>query len=401
MTDRVAPRAQRLADQLPSWLGSIRFRLTALYSLFLFGLAALVVGGIYLAVAARLDDETVSRDVEVPTLQTLPDGRPVVDRERYRVEFRTFEQRVNERSLEVLRRYSFLALSLLFLASMVVGWVVAGRVLSPIDRITAVAREIQATDLSRRIDLQGPPDELKNLADTFDAMLSRLDGAFESQRRFIQETSHELRNPLAVIRTNLDVALGNPDASAGELRRAGEVVQRTAERMSHLVDDLLAYARHGSAIREEGRLDVGSLVTDAVEEFTNPASARSLQLESAPTPGLWVDGDRVALRQAIANLVGNAVRLAPAGSRIRVGAGQEDSWVWMAVEDEGPGIPPEQRDLVFQRFWKGAGTAGRNGLGLTIVRQIAESHRGHVRLVPSPQGGSTFVLWLPAAPAPT
>ncbi len=401
MSDRISHRSQRWAEQLPSWLGSIRFRLTALYSLFLFGLAALVVGGIYLAVAARLDDETVSRDVEVPTLQTLPDGRPVVDRERYRVEFRTFEQQVNERSLEVLRRYSFLALSLLFLASMVVGWVVAGRVLSPIDRITAVAREIQATDLSRRIDLQGPPDELKNLADTFDAMLSRLDGAFESQRRFIQETSHELRNPLAVIRTNLDVALGDPDASAGELRRAGEVVQRTAERMSHLVDDLLAYARHGSAIREEGRLEVGSLVTDAVEEFTNPASARSLQLESAPMPGLWVDGDRVALRQAIANLVGNAVRLAPAGSRIRVGAGQEDSWVWMAVEDEGPGIPPEQRDLVFQRFWKGAGTAGRNGLGLTIVRQIAESHRGHIRLVPSAQGGSTFVLWLPAAPAPT
>ena len=131
---------------------------------------------------------------------------------------------------------------------------------------------------------------------------------------------------------------------------------------------------------------------------------------SASEPGLAVVGDRVALRQALANLLANAVRLAPEGSTIRLAAGREgtegdaaDQWVWIAVEDEGPGIPEGQREMVFQRFWRGDGRRareeGRSGLGLTIVRQIAESHRGTIRLAGNPSGGSTFSLWLPAAPS--
>jgi signal transduction histidine kinase len=397
-------RTERMANSMPDWLGSIRFRLTALYSLFLFGLGAIVVGGIYLAIAHRLHEERVSRNVQTTELRT-PDGRRIVP-----ITPAEFERRVNERSLQLLRSYSFGALGLLFFASLGVGWVVANRVLAPIDRITGVARNIQATDLKRRIALPGPPDELKNLADTFDEMLERIDDAFENQRRFIQEASHELRNPLAVIRTNLDVALSDEHATNEDLRRTGEVVQRAAERMSHLVDDLLAYARQGAPVREFERLDVASVVADAAAEFDVPAEARGITLQWASPPGLEVVGDRVALRQALANLLANAVRLAPEGSTIRVAAGREgnpldasDEWIWMAVEDQGPGIPEAQRELVFQRFWRGDGRRareeGRSGLGLTIVRQIAESHRGSVRLVPNPAGGSTFSVWLPAAPA--
>src|SRR5699024_5966151 len=127
-----------------------------------------------------------------------------------RAQYQSVEQLANERALALLRTYSTTALGLLFLASLGVGWIVAGRVLAPIGRITAVARDISAGDLARRIDLRGPPDELKELADTFDAMLARLDDAFAGQQRFVQEASHELRNPLAVIRTNLDVALTDP-----------------------------------------------------------------------------------------------------------------------------------------------------------------------------------------------
>jgi signal transduction histidine kinase len=400
-TTRTHLRTERFANNMPDWLGSIRFRLTALYSLFLFGLGAIVVGGIYLAIAHRLHEEKVSRDypneVMTTTGQTIPTISPA-----------EFERRVNERSLQLLRSYSFGALGLLFFTSLGVGWVVAGRVLAPIDRITGVARNIQATDLKRRIALPGPPDELKNLADTFDEMLERIDGAFESQRRFIQEASHELRNPLAVIRTNLDVTLSDEHATNEELRRTGEVVQRAAERMSHLVDDLLAYARQGAPVREFEQLDAASVVADAAAEFEVPAEARGIALESASPPGLMVVGDRVALRQALANLLANAVRLAPEGSTIRLAAGREgnpadplDQWVWIAVEDQGPGIPESQRELVFQRFWRADGRKareeGRSGLGLTIVRQIAESHRGSVRLVSNQSGGSTFSLWLPAA----
>ncbi len=396
---------ERVARTLPDWMGSVRFRLTALYSLFLFGLAALVVGGIYLGLAAQLGDETVSRELDRVTVSSGPSGEPVIDREPVQVNFTTFEQQVNERSLQLLRSYSFGALAVLFLASLVVGWLVAGRVLAPIDRITAVARDIQATDLSRRIALRGPPDELKSLADTFDGMLGRIDDAFENQRRFIQDASHELRNPLAVIRTNLEVALGDPDATAEDLRRSGEVVQRTTERMSHLVDDLLTYARQGSTVRELTRVDLADVVADTAAEFAAPAAARGLTLAHAAEPGSWVVGDRVALRQALANLVANAVRLAPTGTTVRILGGRKDAWVWAAVDDEGPGVPEDQRDLLFQRFFRGDGRRareeGRSGLGLTIVRQIAEGHRGEVHLQPNAAGGSTFALWLPAAPDPS
>jgi signal transduction histidine kinase len=394
-------RGTRAAESLPPWLGSIRFRLTALYSLFLFGLAAIVVGGIYLALAKRLEDQPVSK--QTITIQGYDANGNVVSREVVQAQFRSFEQRVNERALQILRSYSFASLSLLFTSSLGVGWVVAGRVLRPIDRITAVARDIQATDLSRRIDLAGPPDELKDLADTFDAMLARIDEAFRQQQVFIQEASHELRNPLAVIRTNLDVTLADPDAGVDELRRTGEVVARTAERMSTLVDDLLAYARQGSPTRQFSTVDVSVVVSEAAEEFRVPAESSGLRLEWSASDDLWVVGDRVALRQAVTNLVGNAVRLAPDGSRVRVAGGKADAWVWVAVEDQGPGIPDGERDLVFQRFWRGdkkrSREAGRSGLGLTIVRQIAEAHRGQARLTANDAGGSTFTIWLPAAPS--
>ena len=240
-----ARRMVRLADHLPDWLGSVRFRLTALYSLVLFGLAAFMVAGLYAVLATRLNEEKVYVTREVTRVEQVPGGFRLTPTE-VRAEYRSVEQLAYARALSLMRTYSASALALLFLASLGVGWMVAGRVLAPIGRITAVARDIQATDLSRRIALRGPPDELKELADTFDAMLSRLDDAFEGQQRFIQEASHELRNPLAVIRTNLDVALADPGADADDLRQTAELVGRSAERMSRLVDDLLVYARRGA-----------------------------------------------------------------------------------------------------------------------------------------------------------
>jgi signal transduction histidine kinase len=381
-------------SRLPSWLGSIRFRIALAYSTVLFGLAALVIGALYWATAASLDDSVYRATLERPT-----PGGIVVEQ----LEFITVEQAVNQKTLETLRRYSLASLGVLFVTSLGVGWVVAGRVLRPIGRITEVAREIQATDLSRRIELGGPDDELRRLADTFDEMLGRLDEAFESQRRFIHEASHELRNPLAVIRTNLDVCLSDPDATVEDLRRTGEIVRKSTERMARLVDDLLVYARQGTLSLERSRFDAAELVAEAAEEFATTAAERHIRLEVQAPAGLWVDGDRLALRQALANLLANAVRVSPAGSTIRVSAGAQPPWVWMAVQDEGPGIAPEDAERVFQRFWRGDGPGGaadgRSGLGLTIVRQIAEAHGGQVKLASEPGRGAAFALWLPAPAA--
>lgn len=389
-------RAARSADELPSWTSSIRFRLTAIYSLLLFGLAAMVVGGIYFGLSRELHAEQRPSE-SVQYVLRKADGSIDPTTVASAADIQRF---ANDQALQTLRTTSTLALAVLFLSSLLLGSVVAGRVLAPIGRITSVAREIQATDLSRRIGLQGPEDELRELADTFDRMLARLDEAFEGQRRFIHEASHELRNPLAVIRTNLDVTLADPDAGTEELRQAGEVVLRSAERMSRLVDDLLVYADRGSPEEQHAPLDVARVVEASVTEFRVPAAARGLSLEVAAQDGLWVLGDATALRRLLANLLANAIRLAPSGSTIRLAADRSGSWIWLAVDDAGPGIPAEERDVVFQRFWRGdpgsARAEGRSGLGLTIVRQIVEAHRGNIRLWPSDRGGSTFVVWLPA-----
>jgi signal transduction histidine kinase len=391
---------RRFVERLPPWMGSIRVRLTVLYSVVLFGLAALVVLGIYTGVSRSLDSQSLSQRPEVREIWPSGEVGEIITPAE-------FERRVNQRALTKLREFSFTALGLLFIGSLGTGWIVAGRVLRPIGRITDVARDIQATDLSRRIHMRGPNDELRQLADTFDAMLARLDAAFESQRRFIHEASHELRNPLAVIRTNLDVALADPNATVADFREIGEVVNRTAERMSALVDDLLYYARREEPANRAGLIDVSPIVSDAVAEFRAAAESKGLRLDHVAVPGLWINADATGVRQALANLLANAVRLAPSGTAIRVAAGLEGGWVWLAVEDQGPGIAPEDQDRVWTRFWRGgdrrrAREEGRSGLGLTIVRQIVERHHGRVQLVSEVGRGSTFVLWFPtiAPPAP-
>jgi signal transduction histidine kinase len=388
--------------RLHGWAGSIRFRLTVLYSVLLFGLATVVVGGIYAGVARSLEKQEVSRTEEWLTFFRDQQGQPAVRTVEVEVQdyLLLFERAVNEQALDQLRTYAFGALGLLFVGSLFVGWFVAGLVLRPVGRITTVAKEIEATDLSRRIELDGPDDELKELADTFDGMLGRIDDAFESQREFIHEASHELRNPLAVIRTNVDVALDDPDATTDDLRAVGEVVGRSAERMSTLVDDLLLYARHGTRQSRREDVDLVETVEDLVEEFSAAAEANGLAIVGdVPAHGLPVQGDGQAIHRAAANLVANAVRLAPSETTVTVAAADEGRWVTLTVADEGPGIDTEDQLRVFQRFWRGdkdeARVAGRSGLGLTIVRQIAEAHGGRVELESALGEGSRFTLRLP------
>jgi len=216
------------------------------------------------------------------------------------------------------------------------------------------------------------------------------------------EAFHELRNPLAVIRTNLDVTLADPDASADDLRRTGEVVGRSAERMSTLVDDLLDHARAETRAQRVEEVDIATMAESVAEEFIIPASVDEVTIETAidNDEDLVVDGDPVALRRAIANLLANAIRLAPPETSVWVRAGSVENWVWMGVQDQGPGIAPGDQQRVFRRLWRGDQTSnfkrdGRSGLGLAIVKQIAETHDGTVRLESELGEGSTFVIWLP------
>lgn len=385
----------------PAWTRSIRFRLALTYSIVVFSLALLVVGAVNIALSRSLQDEPVSRRTELFTFVT-PDGRIVaIEGTTVQSQMTTLEHLVNMRAQQNLQRFSLWALLGMFPVSILIGWLVADRVLHPIEEITNVARQIQASDLSRRIDLIGPEDELKDLADTFDAMLDRLEAGVAAQRAFIQDTSHELRNPLAVMATNLDVVLADEGAGTAELRAAAEIVRRTVDRASRTVDELLTFARDEVPAERRVPVDGGTLIDEVVAEHGGPIRAGGLQVERAWN-GSPFPADMVAMKRALANLVNNAVRLSPPGARLTVAGGEHEGWVWLGVEDQGPGIDPDYHASAFQRLWHhdetSLGTEPRSGLGLAITRQIAEAHGGTVTVRSMPGAGAAFVIWIPKRP---
>ncbi|REE94905.1 sensor histidine kinase [Thermomonospora umbrina] len=392
-----------MRPRLPGFVQTIRFRLTVMYSTLLFVLTASVLGGTYMAVTHSADARPVSKTFNAEKIRVLPNGTQLSTGQVVEVvKERDVTAAIHYETQQTLKHYSLGMLGGLFVASLAIGWVLSGRALRPVSAITRAAAEIQATDLSRRIRLAGPADELRSLADTIDSMLDRLDSAFAAQRRLIDDASHELRSPLAIIRANLDTVLSAPDATPAERDRSAQVIDRATTRMTRLVEDLLATARRSAPALEDADVDLATVAREAAEEFEPLAAARALGVDLRLAAGLTVIGDHDALRRAAGNLLSNAVRLAPPGSRITVGAGRWDGWLWLAVKDAGPGIRADDQDRVFDRFWRGGerhrSRERRTGLGLAIVRHIAESHGGQVRLRSRENVGSTFVIWLPASP---
>ncbi|WP_369372430.1 sensor histidine kinase [Promicromonospora sp. Populi] len=393
---------------VPGWARTVRIRLALTYSATLFGITALILAGVYFAlsrtiVAKPLDPVTVKR------IEKEPDGSfGYKPGEQFQAaDFDSVQHAVNYAALHTLRDYSALALAVMFLLSIAVGWWVSGRALRPVEAITRTAQEIGATDLSRRIGATGPRDELRTLADTIDGMLDRLDRAFTAERRLIEDVSHELRNPVMVVQANVEAVLGNEQADRAQRAEATAAVLGATSRMSRLLEDLLATARFRSEAFTDREVDLAALAEGAVRENRAVAERRGVRIVERIHPGPVAYGDMNALARAVDNLLSNAVRLAPADSVITVGVGSRRGWAWVAVADEGPGVPPDARDRIFDRFYRGengdgpgptAGPEGRpggSGLGLAIARQVAEGHDGHLLHTDHGPGGSTFTIWLP------
>jgi signal transduction histidine kinase len=297
-------------------------------------------------------------------------------------EIRMIESVYNEIVLNEVARFTIFALIALFLLSLVVGWVMSGRVLKPVEEITALARDIQASDLSRRIALEGPDDEITRLASTFNGMLERLDQAFSSQRRFLADTSHDLRTPLAVIRSNVEVVADDEHARVEDWREVGGIVRRNVEKMAEMIDGLLATARLLTGKAQQVALNLADLMEAKANELERLVAEKGIVLETRTAPAI-VEGVEVSLDRALTNLVDNAIGVSPQGSTIRIGVGVQDEWAWMAVADQGPGMPEEPEE-------------GRIGLGLSIVEQIAQAHGGSLVPFGGPGGlGTTMVIWLP------
>jgi signal transduction histidine kinase len=213
-------------------------------------------------------------------------------------------------------------------------------------------------------------------------MLERLDRAFSSQRRFLADTSHDLRTPLAVIRSNIEVVADDDNAKVEDWQEVGGIVRRNVEKMSEMIDGLLATARLQTGKAQAVALNLATLVESKAAELETLVSEQGILLETRTAPAL-VEGVEVSLDRAFTNLLDNAIRVSSPGSTIRVGVGVVEGWAWMAVADEGPGMPAEP-------------SAGRFGLGLSIVEQIAEAHDGALVAHEGPDGlGTTMVIWLP------
>jgi signal transduction histidine kinase len=291
------------------------------------------------------------------------------------------------------------AIALLVTSSgaLLLGWVVAGRVLSPVREITLHARHASEETLDERINLQGPPDELKELADTIDSMLDRLQAAFDSQRRFSAEASHELRTPLAIIRAEVDVALAAPNVTERE-RQLGTSIRTAADRAERLIDGLLALARSDSTLRDRDRVDLAELVGNVVGEQARAADAAGVELDLA-LDAAEVDGDRALLWRLIGNLVENAIRYNRRGGTVQVSIGTSGDSALLTVANSGPVIPPEQVEELFQPFQRGNGARrarGSVGLGLAIVRSVAAAHDGEVAAAANPNGGLTVTVRIPS-----
>lgn len=369
---------------MPSWQ-SIRFRLSVQYSAMVFGLGGGLLGLLYLAVQRGLRSQTMMSHLWEGRVVVFENGTSFALPYFSEDEVHAVETIYNEIVLDEVARFTVIAVGILFLLSIVVGWIMSGRVLKPVGEITTVARQIQASDLSRRIALDGPDDELKRLADTFDDMLERLDTAFTSQRQFLADTSHDLRTPLTVIRSNVELLADDPDATKNDWQQAGGVIQRNTERMSEMIQGLLATARMQTGKAQSVMVDLARLVDVKVIDFQPVASGRNVALV-ADSSHVSVLGVEVALDRALSNLIENAIRVAPPGSAVDIGCGLQRGWAWLAVRDEGSGLPSEPGERI--------------GLGLSIVTQIAEAHGGALGSYPGRDGvGTTMVVWLPAADA--
>jgi signal transduction histidine kinase len=398
----------------PRW--TARLRLTLWYGGLFLGAGLVLVATSYLLVRQRLlppNGGVKATSVQSPivvcsqpegcqTTQGWKPGNPAPDPNRGAVltgpQVIAFKSSVLKDAMGTFLQTMLGVLALTAVGSLGLGWVVAGRVLRPLQRITATARRLSERTLDQRIALDGPDDELKELADTFDRMLARLDAAFDAQGRFVANASHELRTPLAITRTEVDVALADPDTSPAELRAMAERVRDATQRSERLIEGLLTLACSEQRPRVWEPVDLADAATGALEHARREGGAAGLRVVSglrvAP-----VAGDLALLERMVANLVENAVRHNQPGGWLEVTTGISGGHAFVNVANGGGAIPADRVESLFEPFrrlhGRVASPAGGAGLGLSIVRAVARAHGGDAHATALTGGGLEVTVRLP------
>ncbi len=283
------------------------------------------------------------------------------------------------------------------------GWLLAGRVLRPLQTITDTTQNISENDLHQRLALSGPRDELTELGDTIDGLLGRLERAFDSQRRFVANASHELRTPLTVDRAMLQVALADPNITLDSLRAVCADVLEAGRQQERLIDSLLILARSQRGLDRKAPVDLAAVTSEVLGTRMPCAEARGLQIDAA-LDGATVSGDAPLIHRLVANLVDNAIRYNITTGRVQVTVAASGTGATLIVTNTGPPVAPDQVSRLLQPFQRGVPdrTASPHGLGLglglSIVVEIAAVHGASLDVQARPEGGLTVAVGFPARP---
>jgi signal transduction histidine kinase len=387
---------------------TVRARLTLLYT-GLFAVCGAIVVAVSYALVARLRAQGQGNGPQPPTgdlarfaarcrseeLSAHPDARVLVKCAAYFQQQGAQGQR--DFTLSHLLQYSLITVAAVIALAAVLGWIFSGRALRPVHQITAAARAASEHNLSARVAPTGPRDELRELAETFDEMLGRLQAAFEGQQRFIANASHELRTPLAVMRATVDVVLGNPYATPGDLRAMAADIRAAVDHAEHLIGALLLLARNerGLTVREQTDL------ATAAEDVLDAAGLTGRRVHATLEPAA-ISGDPVLAERLIANLVDNAARYNHPGGDIWISTRTMAGSSQLTVANTGPVISPADADRIFQPFQRLSDRTSHDGfgLGLAIVASIAVIHGGTATARPRDDGGLWVTVTIPSAGAP-
>jgi signal transduction histidine kinase len=368
---------------------SIRWRLTLTYGALVFVAAAVLLFSVYAIVGTAISRAWPRIDL----------GLGPVDDARLQTAWSALQDQTIASARDALFTSSFMALLGVGILALIIGYFVADRALKPVAQMTGMARKLSESTLAhQRIALEGPNDELKELADTFDAMLARLNVAFDTQRRFVANASHELRTPLTINRTVLEIALSDPEAS-GDLKALGRTLLEVNARNEKLIEGLLLLARSERELAVRKPLDVQEVAQTAVEQVAPFAQEHGVtvttELVSAPTIG-----DPVLLERSVSNLLENAVKYnIPENGKVWIRTGMADGALVVQVANTGQHVPAYEVNSLFEPFRRlhadRVESAKGAGLGLSIVRAVVQAHGGNVAAVPRDGGGLVVTIQLP------
>ncbi|MCX8125864.1 MAG: HAMP domain-containing histidine kinase [Dehalococcoidia bacterium] len=305
---------------------------------------------------------------------------------------------VQESIFQQVRYISIAGVGIVTIFGALIAYWFAGRALQPVVRLSRAVQQISPDNLNKRLSFTGPQDELKELADAFDNLMERLEKSFIQQSHFVANAAHELRTPLATLRANLEVIRADPKAGLADYQEMIAVLERNLARLERLVSDLLLLAAGQKEIRRE-QIHLGILIHEAISSLTPLASEKQIKLRFSGIQDLACYGDEVLLLRALSNLIENGVRYNHPGGEVSISLNKDEKWVVIIVADTGIGIPREEQDRIFERFYRTDHSRARNtggtGLGLSIASHIVELHGGRIRVESEPGAGSTFTVCLP------